>query len=849
MFRTRLAYENWATKYQYGNETPLETQIRAAKALASVEKPEEREYWENKFLNTLVKFENNSPLGLKFTLGGRITANIGTKYKGTTLMNCFINGPVKDAQIFYTREVPGTDKFIVNNILTDKSPDSLANIFLTILEQAETLKSEGGYGINFGFIRPRGSLIKGIGIQHPGVVKYMEIWDKVSEIIVQGNNDGYKDILKNYLTDEQIESFDAPLKKMARKGAMMAVLPVFHPDIEEFVRAKQTPGRLTKFNISVGVTDDFMVAVENDDIYELKFNGIVYKKVKARELYELIMQSTYNRAEPGILYIDSMQRNNPISYLGPLDATNPCGEIGGNPVTSTVCLLGSLNLTQYVRKDRTFDWDLYVEDIRVAARMLDNVNDLTDSALPQYRWATTNIRQYGMGINGLGSALFMMGIPYNSQAAIEFTEKVNSLKEEHTWDVSADLAAEKGPFPAYTPAFLETEWFTQFTQIPEYVKEKIRKNGVRNAKTTTNPPLGNSSVVCDNVSNSIEPIFSLEYDRTYISDSWPEGLNVDNVKTILKETKAGDATVWRGEFNGVRYHYEPHNRGLCIVETVMDYGYAWVKENYPEDIVNKADYIVTTSDLKVEDHVAIQAAVQRHVNQSVSKTANIPNDYPFEDFKNLYIAAWKSGLNGFTTYREGSMEAVLSKIDEKDEKSEISIVKSGIELPDEFVNGPTKVITREGMKFYIHFSYLPEDDKQTHPIAMWIYTNHKGETVAANHAVKRLAELLRQFEIDNELIEAQLEKVKGNQSHNKIAKMVSMCLRHNLPIASIVVALENLEEDYISSLVTAVRKFLGSVVKDGTKVVGRTCSACGSENLAFEAGCSKCLECGSAACG
>ena len=887
IFKTRLAQENWTSKYQYDNETPIETQLRAAKALASVEKEEVRKHWEDKFFNTLVNVELNeevaTAVGLKNTLGGRITANIGTEFNGATLMNCYINGPVYGATLKYKRSIPGTDEFINIELTTEDTPDNLANIILTVLEQALTLKSEGGWGINFDWIRPRASIISSLGVQHPGVVRYMEIFDKISEIIVMGNTDGYKDTLKDYLEGAdraQVRQIGKKLKKMARKGAMMGVLSIWHPDIEEFVRAKQTPGVLTKFNISVMVDDKFMQAVEDDDFYDLHFNGVVYKRIKAKELYELIMQSTYNRAEPGILFYDNMQRNNPIAYLGDINATNPCGEIGGNPKTSTVCLLGSINLTQYIGKDRKFNWDAYKADVEVFARMLDNVNDLTYTPLAQYQWATKNIRQYGMGINGLGSALYMMGIAYNSPEAIEFTDQVNWWKEEICWRTSALLAAEKGPFPAYNEKFLETHWFTKFTRISDETKALIREHGVRNAKTTTNPPLGNSSIVCDIISNGIEPVFMHEYQRKYIADKWPDGLSVDNVKLFLSETKEGDATVWQGKYNDVMYHYEPHNRGLCIIENVRDYGYQWVLDNYPEDIINltlteaypvvgdtqefqdlmdagyktvslKNNYLVTTENLTVEDHVNIQVVTQRNINQSVSKTANIPNDYPFEDFKQLYLNAWKKGLNGFTTYRDGSMEAVLTKIEKDKKVDEVTrpIIKSGLRLPDTYLNGPGKIVEKEGMKFYMHLSYHPEDSNMEYPIALWINTNHTGETVAANAAVRELVKLLRSFEIEEELIQKQLDKVKGTPSHQRVSRMVSMCLRHNLPITSVIGAIDNLEEDYISSMLTAVRKFLSSQVKDGSPVIGKKCLSCGSEKIIFESGCNKCLDCGSGSCG
>ena len=309
--KTNLSFENWQKKYQFDNETPYGTFQRIAKTLASNEKNSEERY--DKFMKTLLKFDSDgNPIGIKCTPGGRITANIGTTFGNATLMNCFISGPVKNAEVTYERTSIDKSYKFKSKIKTPDTPDDLVNIFLTILEQAKTLASEGGYGINFDFIRPRGSIIKGTGIEHPGVVSYMEIWDAVSECIVRGNNDGYVDKLKNHLTKEEFDEFEGIVKKETRKGAMRGALTVSHPDIEEFIRAKQESGRLTKFNISVGITDEFMKAVEDDTMFDLRFNGKVYKRVKARDLYNLIMESTYNRAEPRVIYLDSANSNNPI---------------------------------------------------------------------------------------------------------------------------------------------------------------------------------------------------------------------------------------------------------------------------------------------------------------------------------------------------------------------------------------------------------------------------------------------------------------------------------------------------------------------------------------------------------
>ncbi len=511
-----------------------------------------------------------------------------------------------------------------------------------------------------------------------------------------------------------------------------------------------------------------------------------------------------------------------------------------------MCLLGSLNLVQYIGLDRQFDYEQYINDIKVFARMLDNVNDITTTSLPQYNWAIKNVRQYGMGINGLGSALFMLGLKYGSEQANEFINKINWLKEEYTWETSALLAKEKGAFPAYNEQFLETDWFTKFTTISSDTKELIKKYGVRNGKTTTNPPLGNSSVLCDNISNGIEPVFSYGYERTYIADAWPDGLDKAYIESKFTPTFFGDKETWTGYYDDKKYYYEPHNRGLCRVESIYDYGYRWIQENYPKEV--NAEYMVTSDDLDVNDHVNVQSIVQRNINQSVSKTVNLPNNYSFDSFKQLYMYAWESGLNGLTTYRSGTMESVISKSEEEPEEVD---VLTDVKLPDNFINGPCEVIKREGKKFYIHFSYLPEDKKMKRPIAMWIQSNngYTGEAVYVNKALRSLETLLLQFGINAEQIHKTFVKLKDDQPNARLAKATSMCLRHRIPLASIVTSLENLEGDNVSTLLTAVRKFLSSHIKNGTKIKGKVCTKCGESNLIFQSGCSNCPDCGNSNCG
>lgn len=1144
MYKTEIAKENWRNKYKYKDEIPIGTQERIAKSLASVEK--NPDYWYPIFLNTLVKFNNNEAVGLKSTVGGRIAANIGTDYKNASLFNCYISGEVTNATVQYKRQIPNTNEFIDIKYQTPDTGDDMYNIILTVLEQAKTLSSEGGWGFNASFLRPRGTVVSGIGVKHPGVCKFLEIFDKVSEVIVAGVEDGYIAPLKNYLTQDEINTigykYTSTIKEMARKGAMMVNLNCFskdteiltnvgwinitdiifntdetiyaicddgneykiknpiikepeqiylvetedgstievtgdhqfevlnidtqeiylkpikdidsekedikiieimeqkkkikvsfqklksitplkvdttydfevenkhriiarhtnsisnkgfytsncnHPDIEEFITAKQTSKRLTKFNMSVLITDEFMNAVINNEMFDLKFNGKVYKRVLATELYELIMKSTYNRNEPGVLFYDNMQKNNPISYIGDVSSVNPCvakgtlvstinglipveeikigdriettngfnevkeievhenypvykvefsdgssirvteghifhsmdndsrkkwndniplkdlkignfirkqsstfieskiqiksitpdgydtvydlyepttdtwianglvnrgcGEIPGNTKITTVCLLGSINVTQYVTTNRTFDFESYKKDISVFARMLDNVNDLQKNDLPAYLYVIKNVRQFGMGLNGFGSLLYMLGIRYGSKESIAFAEKLNKIKLNECLRTTALLAKEKGTAPLFDKKkFYKTHYWTTFLEnkLDNDVKQLVEKYGVRNLKTTTQPPLGNSSVICDNISNGLEPVFMYEYERKYIAPKWPEGMNINNVKTLLKEEKEADVIVWKGMFNGVKYYYEPHNRGLCIVEKIYDYGYNWVKENFPDDIKNKKEYLVTSNDLEVSEHVEIQKMFQSYVDQSISKTANVPNKYPYKNFKDLYMDAWKSGLNGFTTYREGTMESVISTVEEQKETKQHEVIKN-VKLPNVFINGDCKVIKKEDMKFYIHFSYLPEDKNLVFPIAMWIQTNHKfkGEIPYINKALKKLEQLLIDFDIDKKQIDKQLEKIKDDIQNVKIAKMISMCLRHNVPIASIVTSLENIEGDNVSTLLFAIRKFLSSHIKDGEEIKGKKCSVCGTGKLIFESGCSKCLDCGASNCG
>jgi ribonucleoside-diphosphate reductase alpha chain len=526
-----------------------------------------------------------------------------------------------------------------------------------------------------------------------------------------------------------------------------------------------------------------------------------------------------------------------------------CGEISGLATLTTVCLLGSVNLTQYVDiKDEKsiFNWEQYKQDVRTFARMLDNVCDLANAPLPSYEWAIKNFRQYGMGINGLGSAMMMLGIPYNSIEAMDFAREIAKIKENITLQVSALLAKEKGLFPVYNKEKFENTEYFKSDRLTDETKTLIRKHGVRNAKTTTNPPAGTTAIICDNTSNGIEPVYLLEYERKVTRKDWPDGMTQDNVRSLLKKHDKKDYSFWEGIYNGNKYYYEPHNRGLCDVKPLRDYGYQWLLDNFPDKDHSK--YLISTKDLSVEDHIAIQSIMQRYCNQSISKTVNLPKKYPFEEFKDLYLMAWKNGLVGLTTYREGSMESVLSSID-----SDGGIIKKDLKLPNEFINGPTTIIKREGMKFYIHFSYFPDDSSMKHPVCMWIYTNteEKGASAICNKASRELARLSLSCGIENKIIQHAIEKCKMDYPHNRLGRMVSLCLRHNISRVDVLTALRGIEGDNVSTLLTSVRKFIGKTIEDGTPVKGIKCKneKCNSDRMIFEAGCVKCADCGNQDCG
>jgi len=562
-------------KYAKGEEkTAEEVMIRVASALAEIEPPKNRKKQAEEFLWAM---QNG------FIPAGRVSSAAGTGLE-TTLINCFVQ-PVGDS---------------ITNVV-----DSKPGIYTALAQSAETMRRGGGVGYNFSSIRPKGARVKGTGSSASGPISYMKVFDRSCETVESAG---------------------------ARRGAQMAVLNVDHPDIREFITVKQEKGQLNNFNVSVGVSDAFMRAVEADQDFELvhkaepndelKAAGAyqredgkwVYRKVKASEIWDLIMQSTYNAAEPGVLYMDRINRENNLSYCEVIEATNPCGE---QPLPDYgCCCLGSLNLTAYVTAPFSgqplFDFGLLARVTKIAVRMLDNVLTATKWPLEEQAKEAESKRRIGLGFTGLGDALIMLGVRYDSDKGRQLAAEIARTMRDAAYSGSVDLARERGAFP-----LLDVDKYLQggfASRLPEEIKDGIRKHGIRNSHLTSIAPTGTISLAfADNASNGIEPAFSWFYNR---------------VKRMA---------------DGSKKDY-----------TVEDHAYR-VFRAMGNDVNNLPDSFVSALEISATEHMLMVAEVAPYIDAAISKTVNVAEDYPYGEFKNLYIEGWRKGLKGITTYRPNSI--------------------------------------------------------------------------------------------------------------------------------------------------------------------------------------------------
>ena len=578
-------------KYAKGDERcAADVYKRVARALAEAEAPEQRAHWEKQFLQALHG---------GFIPAGRIQSAAGTSL-AATLINCFVQ-PVGDSITQLDEGHPG--------------------IYTALAEAAETMRRGGGVGYDFSRIRPRGAAVGSTQSLASGPVSYMRVFDRSCETVESAG---------------------------ARRGAQMGVLRCDHPDIEEFIHAKDS-GELTNFNVSVAITDSFMEAVVNDEsvsllhatkpgpqqlaagAYQLNADEggrWVYRTLPARTLWEQIMRSTYDHAEPGVLFLDRINRDNNLSYCETICSTNPCAEQPLPPYGC--CCLGSINLVKFVQDPFTeharFDEAGFAALVRVTIRMLDNVLDVTVWPLPQQQQEAENKRRVGLGFTALGDALIMLNLRYDTAEARAMAAHISAIMRDASYAASVDLAKERDAFPLFNAdMYLSAPTFA--SRLPTALKAAIREHGIRNSHLLSIAPTGTISLAfADNASNGIEPPFSWSY---------------------LRKKRMPDGTT-------KEYAVEDHAWRLFHHLRTMDGNHKSRSEPLPHAFV-------TALEMSARAHEEMVAAVAPYIDTSISKTVNVPADYPYAEFQDLYLDAWRSGLKGLATYRPNAvLGSVLS---------------------------------------------------------------------------------------------------------------------------------------------------------------------------------------------
>jgi len=751
-FAAPIAEQIWTMKYRYLEGTEGDASVEDTWrriARALAEVEAEPEIWEDRFYDALEDF--------KFLPAGRITAGAGTGRK-VTLFNCFVMGTI---------------------------PDDMGGIFDNLREAALTMQQGGGIGYDFSTIRPKGAVVKGVSADASGPLSFMDVWDAMCRTIMSAGS---------------------------RRGAMMATMRCDHPDIEEFIAAKSDAARLRMFNLSVLVTDAFMEAVKADGSWELQFDGRVYHTVQARDLWNRIMQATYDYAEPGVIFIDRINQANNLAYCETIAATNPCGEQPLPPYGA--CLLGSINLARLVRapfgEDASVDEEELARLVGLAVRMMDNVVDASNFPLDAQAREAHAKRRIGLGVTGLADALLMCGLRYGAEDAVAQTESWLRAIARAAYLASTDLAKEKGAFPLFDrEAFLASG---TMQAMDDDVRSAVAEHGIRNALLTSIAPTGTISLYAGNVSSGIEPVFAYSYTR----------------KVLQKD-------------------------GSRTEEEVVDYAVQMWRERFGDTPL--PGHFVNAQTLAPEDHVKMQAAAQKWIDSSISKTINVPEDIGFEAFKNVYMQAYETGCKGCTTYRPNDVTGSVLSVSESADKvpgegamptegGEVIYMSDPLDRPTELEGATYKLKWPDSN----HAIYVTVNDivlnGHRRPFEVFINSKnmeHYAWTVALTRMISAVFRRGGDVSFVVEELKAVFDPRGGAWMNGKY-------------IPSILAAIGGVLERHMVQIGFLAGEGLG-LKSDPTAQVtsldtprGPACPACGSYDMRMIEGCMTCASCGHSKC-
>jgi len=764
-----IATQIWDKKYRFKDAKgePIDTTVhdtwaRIAQALAEAESddPEVVAEYFSQFYFALDEYQ--------LLPAGRITAGAGTG-RQVTLFNCYVMGTI---------------------------PDSMDGIFSMLREAALTMQQGGGIGYDFSTIRPSGATVKGVAADASGPLSFMDVWDRMCRTIMSAGE---------------------------RRGAMMATMRCDHPDIEEFIEAKREAGRLRMFNLSVLVTDAFMKAVERNDDWQLWHksepssglpghadygDGFVYKTIPARELWNKIIQATYDVAEPGVIFIDRINQLNNLGYCETIAATNPCGEQPLPPYGA--CLLGSINLSRLISAAFTaqasLDLDQLDQLVATAVRMMDNVVDVSLFPVAQQEIEAKDKRRIGLGVTGLADALAMCRVKYGTDEAAELVEEWMEAIALSAYSASIELAKEKGPFPKFdADGFLREGSFADL-RLPLEMKNDIRKHGIRNALLTSIAPTGTISLYAGNVSSGIEPIFAYGYTRTILN---------------------GD--------------------GSKRQEEVVDYAVALHQEMHPGE--ERPDYFTTAQHLTPAEHLKMQAAAQKWVDSSISKTINVPADISFESFRNVYEEAYKQGCKGCTTYRPNDITGSVLEVKTDKPKSKSSSEKPA-DRPRRLEGATYKLKwPNEPHAFYLTFTDQIDDAGGRRPFEVFINSknvDHYQWMVALTRMVSAVFRRGGHVSFVADELREVFDPKGGAWMSGKY-------------VPSLLAAMGNIVADHMTQIgygdfkgALTDQEPAGDIEVEKTEPVvlgASTCKDCGSWNTEHQGGCEVCKDCGSSKCG